>query len=117
MIGQYERKRLNNIIWKRTWEENDRTVQNSEEAERVVTQLRQYRRSTGLLFLQNCSRRDRSVKDMPDAEGEVPMTDEIYIKERWRQYYNWLLNEENLRIGTEERYINLTIVRDNTKHL
>ena len=52
--------------------------------------------------------RDRAGKDIgqmrtiKSATGDVLMRDE-YIRERWGQYFSWLMNEENPRVETEER--------------
>ena len=52
--------------------------------------------------------RDRAGKDIghirtiKSATGEVLMKDE-YIRERWGQYFSWLMNEENPRMETEDR--------------
>ena len=52
--------------------------------------------------------RDRSGKDIGQIRtiksetGEVLMKDE-YIRERWGQYFSWLMNEENPRVETEDR--------------
>ena len=52
--------------------------------------------------------RDRAGKDIgqirtiKSATGEVLMKDE-YIRERWGQYFSWLMNEENPRVETEDR--------------
>ena len=52
--------------------------------------------------------RDREGKDIgqirtiKSARGEVLMKDE-YIRERWGQYFSWLVNEENPRVETEDR--------------
>ena len=36
--------------------------------------------------------------------GEVLMKDE-YIRERWGQYFSWLMNEENPRVETREHFV------------
>ena len=36
------------------------------------------------------------------ATGEALMKDE-YIRDRWGQYFSWLMNEENPRVETEDR--------------
>ena len=52
--------------------------------------------------------RDREGKDIgqirtiKSATGEVLMKDE-YIRERWGQYFSWLMNEENPRVETDDR--------------
>ena len=52
--------------------------------------------------------RDRAGKDIgqmrtiKSATGDVLMRDED-IRERWGQYFSWLMNEENPRVETEER--------------
>ena len=52
--------------------------------------------------------RDRAEKDIglmrtiKSATGNVLMKDED-IRERWGQYFGWLMNEENLRVETEDR--------------
>ena len=52
--------------------------------------------------------RDRAGKDIghmrtiKSATGDVLMRDED-IRERWGQYFSWLMNEENQRVETEER--------------
>ena len=52
--------------------------------------------------------RDRAGKDIgqirtiKSATGEVLKKDE-YIRERWGQYFSWLMNEENPRVETEDR--------------
>ena len=52
--------------------------------------------------------RDRAGKDIghmrtiKNATGDVLMRDED-IRERWGQYFSWLMNEENPRVETEER--------------
>ncbi len=52
--------------------------------------------------------RDREGKDIgqirtiKSARGEVLMKDE-YIRDRWGQYFSWLVNEENARVETEDR--------------
>ena len=52
--------------------------------------------------------RDRAGKDIgqmrpiKSAKGDVLMRDED-IRERWGQYFSWLMNEENARVATEER--------------
>ena len=55
--------------------------------------------------------RDREGKDIgqirtiKSATGEVLMKDE-YTRERWGQYFSWLMNEENPPVGTEDRASN-----------
>ena len=39
---------------------------------------------------------------MKNATGKV-LTKEDDNKERWCQYFNWLMNEENPRVETEQR--------------
>ena len=52
--------------------------------------------------------RDRAGKDIgqmrtiKNATGDVLMRDED-IRERWGQYFSWLMNEENPRVETEEK--------------
>ena len=52
--------------------------------------------------------RDRAGKDIgqirtiKSATGKVLMKDE-YIRERWGQYFSWLMNEENPRVETADR--------------
>ena len=52
--------------------------------------------------------RDRAGKDIgqmrtiKSATGDVLMRDED-IRERWGQYFSWLMNEENPRVEMEER--------------
>ena len=52
--------------------------------------------------------RDRAGKDIgqirtiKSATGEVLMKDE-YTRERWGQYFSWLINEENPRVETDDR--------------
>ena len=61
--------------------------------------------------------RDRSgkdicqIRDVKSATGEVLMKDDE-IKERWGQYFNMLMNNENQRVETEERYINQAMARN-----
>ena len=51
--------------------------------------------------------RDRAGKDIgqmrtiKSATGDVLMRDED-IRERWGQYFSWLMNEENPRVETDE---------------
>ena len=42
------------------------------------------------------------IRTIKSARGEVLMKDE-YIRERWGQYFSWLVNEENPRVETEDR--------------
>ena len=42
------------------------------------------------------------IRTIKNATGEVLMKDE-YIRERWGQYFSWLMNEENPRVETEDR--------------
>ena len=42
------------------------------------------------------------MRTIKGATGDVLMRDED-IRERWGQYFSWLMNEENPRVETEER--------------
>ena len=42
------------------------------------------------------------MRTIKSATGDVLMRDED-IRERWGQYFSWLMNEENPRVETEER--------------
>ena len=42
------------------------------------------------------------MRTIKSATGDVLMRDED-IRERWDQYFSWLMNEENPRVETEER--------------
>ena len=52
--------------------------------------------------------RDRAGKDIGQTRtikretGDMLMNDE-YIRERWGQYFSWLMNEEDQRLETEDR--------------
>ena len=42
------------------------------------------------------------IRTIKSATGDVLMKDE-YIRERWDQYFSWLMNEENPRVETDDR--------------
>ena len=42
------------------------------------------------------------MRTIKSATGDVLMRDED-IRERWGQYFSWLINEENPRVETDER--------------
>ena len=42
------------------------------------------------------------MRTIKSATGDVLMRDED-IRERWGQYFSWLMNEDNPRVETEER--------------
>ena len=51
------------------------------------------------------------IRDAKSATGDVLMKDDE-SKERWGQYFNMLMNKENLRVETEERDPNQAMTRN-----
>ena len=107
-------------IWKRTSAENGRKVYTlaKSTAKKVVARVKT-EAINGLYDNMETSEeqkdvyriaaaRDRPGKDIgqirtiKSATGEVLMKDE-FIRERWGQYFSWLMNEEIPRVKTEGR--------------
>ena len=110
--------RLN--MWKRTGEDDDRNEYKRAKgaAKKVVARVKaeaieelhaNLETSAGQKDIYRiAAARDRARKDIgqvrtiKSATGDVLMRDEV-IRERWGQYFSWLMNEENPRVETEER--------------
>ena len=110
--------RLN--MWKRTGEDDDRNeykrakgaekkVVARVKAEAIEELYANLETSEGQKDIYRiAAARDRAGKDIgqmrtiKSATGDVLMRDED-IRERWGQYFSWLMNEENPRVETEER--------------
>ena len=110
--------RLN--MWKRTGEDDDRYEYKRAKgaAKKVVARVKaeaieelyaNRETSEGQKDIYRiAAARDRAGKDIgqmrtiKSTTGDVLMRDED-IRERWGQYFSWLMNEENPRVETEER--------------
>ena len=110
--------RLN--MWKRTGDDDDRNEYKRAKgaAKKVVARVKaeaieelyaNLETSEGQKDIYRiAAARDRAGKDIgqmrtiKSATGDVLMRDED-IRERWGQYFSWLINEENQREETEER--------------
>ena len=107
-------------MWKRTGEDDDRNEYKRVKgaAKKVVARVKaeaieelyaNLETSEGQKDIYRiAAARDRAGKDIgqmrtiKSATGDVLMRDED-IRERWGQYFSWLLNEENPRVEMEER--------------
>ena len=107
-------------MWKRTGEDDDRNEYKRAKgaAKKVVARVKaeaieelyaNLETSEGQKDIYRiAAARDRAGKDIghmrtiKSATGDVLMRDED-IRERWGQYFSWLMNEENPRVETEER--------------
>ena len=107
-------------MWKRTGEDDDRNEYKRAKgaAKKVVARMKaeaieelyaNLETSEGQKDIYRiAAARDRAGKDIghmrtiKSATGDVLMRDED-IRERWGQYFSWLVNEENPRVETEER--------------
>ena len=107
-------------MWKRTGEDDDRNeykrakgatkkVVARVKAEAIEELYANLETSEGQKDIYRiAAARDRAGKDIgqmrtiKSATGDVLMRDED-IRERWGQYFIWLVNEENPRVETEER--------------
>ena len=107
-------------MWKRTGEDDDRNEYKRAKgtAKKVVARVKaetieelyaKLETSEGQKDIYRiAAARDRAGKDIgqmrtiKSATGDVLMRDED-IRERWGQYFSWLMNEENPRVETEER--------------
>ena len=107
-------------MWKRTGEDDDRNKYKRAKgtAKKVVARVKvdaieelyaNLETSEGQKHIYRiAAARDRAGKDIgqmrtiKSATGDVLMRDED-IRERWGQYFSWLMNEENPRVETEER--------------
>ena len=107
-------------MWKRTGEDDDRNeykrakcdtkkVVARVKAEAIEELYANLETSEGQKDIYRiAAARDRAGKDIgqmrtiKSATGDVLMRDED-IRERWGQYFSWLMNEENPRLETEER--------------
>ena len=107
-------------MWKRTGEDDDRNEYKRAKgaAKKVVARLKaeaieelyaNLETSEGQKDIYRiAAARDRAGKDIgqmrtiKSATGDVLMRDED-IRERWGQYFSWLMNEENPRVETKER--------------
>ena len=116
-------------IWKRTGEENDKVEYRTAKgkAKRVVARVKaevieglydQLKTVDGQQEIYRiAAARDQTSKDIhqirnvKSATGEVLMKDDE-SKERWGQYFIMLMNKENQRVETEERYPNQAITRN-----
>ena len=109
--------RLN--MWKRTGEDDDRNEYKRAKgaAKKVVARVKaeaieelyaNLETSEGQKYIYRiAAARDRAGKDIgqmrtiKSATGDVLMRDED-IRERWGQYFSWLMNEQNPRVDTGE---------------
>ena len=107
-------------MWKRTGDDDDRNeykrakgatkkVVARVKAEAIEELYANLEKSEGQKYIYRiAAARDRAGKDIgqmrtiKSATGDVLMRDED-IRERWGQYFSWLMNEENPRVETEER--------------
>ena len=107
-------------IWKRTGEDDDRNEYKRAKgaAKKVVARVKaeaieelyaNLETSEGQKDIYRiAAARDRAgkvigqMRTIKSATGDVLMRDED-IRERWGQYFSWLMNEENPRVETEER--------------
>ena len=107
-------------MWKRTGEDDDRNEYKRAKgaAKKVVARVKaeaieelyaNLETSEGQKDIYRmAAARDRAGKDIgqmrtiKSATGDVLMRDED-IRERWGQYFSWLMKEENPRVETEER--------------
>ena len=110
-------------MWKRTGEDDDRNEYKRAKgaAKKVVARVKaeaieelcaNLETSAGQKDIYRiAAARDRvgkvigQMRTIKSATGDVLMRDED-IRERWGQYFSWLMNEENPRVETEERETN-----------
>ena len=120
-------------MWKRTGEDDDRNKYKRAKgaAKKVVVRVKadaieelyaNLETSEGQKDIYRiAAARDRAGKDIgqmrtiKSATGDVLMRDED-IRERWGQYFSWLMNAENPIVETEEREPNQRLTAPINEH-